>query len=77
MSKNADLIGHLACLDFAQLAETSKERRSEFFLISQPGGHPHSWNRLSARCLQTMDDFLGKLNESSQALRANHQVRIR
>ena len=37
MGKNLDLMGHLACLDFSQLAASSKERRAEFFVISQPG----------------------------------------
>jgi hypothetical protein len=37
MGKNLDLMGHLACLDFAELAASSKERRAEFFVISQPG----------------------------------------
>jgi hypothetical protein len=37
MARPQDLIGHQACLDFARLASTSKERRSEFFVISQPG----------------------------------------
>lgn len=38
MSKSLDLIGHHACLDFANLASAEKERRAEFFAISQPGG---------------------------------------
>jgi hypothetical protein len=37
MGKSQDLLGHLATFDFCHLAATSKDRRAEFYVISQPG----------------------------------------
>jgi nucleoporin NDC1 len=61
------LLKHLAFQDFADLtAAQSKLRRSEFFMLSQPGGHPHHWNEVRSICLNTIADFSQDLEMASK-----------
>jgi len=61
------LLKHLAFQDFADLTATqSKIRRSEFFTLSQPGGHPHHWNEVKSICLNTIAEFSQDLEMASK-----------
>ena len=61
------LLKHLAFQDFAEIAASeSKVRRSEFFTLSQPGGHPHNWNEVRSICLNTISEFSGDLEKASK-----------
>ena len=61
------LLKHLAFQDFAEIAASeSKVRRSEFFTLSQPGGHPHHWNEVRSICLNTISEFSGDLEKASK-----------
>ena len=61
------LLKHLAFQDFAEIAASeSKVRRSEFFTLSQPGGHPHNWNEVRSICLNTISQFSSDLEKASK-----------
>ena len=67
IQESALLLKHLAFQDFADLtAEQSKLRRSEIFTLSQPGGHPHHWNEVRSRCLDTIAEFSQDLEAASK-----------
>lgn len=61
---DCDLLKHLAYYDFSKMASSSFQRRAEYFVLSQPGGHPHNWNEISDKCLAVLDDFGKRLNEA-------------
>ena len=66
-NQSALLLKHLAFQDFADLAAAqSKFRRSEFFTLSQPGGHPHHWNDVRSRCLNVIEEFSQDLEKASK-----------
>ena len=65
MSSDNDLLSHLAFYDFSLLSVESKVRRSEFFALSQPGGHPHNWKGLKKACLDKIQDFIKQLTDSA------------
>ena len=61
------LLKHIAFQDFADLTSAqSKVRRSDFFLLSQPGGHPHNWNEVKMICLNTISEFSKDLELASK-----------
>ena len=65
--ESSSLLKHLAFQDFADLAAAqSKMRRAEFFTLSQPGGHPHHWNEVRTRCLDTIAEFSQDLEQASK-----------
>ena len=43
-----DLMTYSSFYEFNLVSSDSKGKRSEFFTLSQPGGHPHNWNSLSS-----------------------------
>lgn len=51
------LLHHLSLQALARLTATSSSARSAIFSLSQPGGHPHSWNTVSQSCLATLDSI--------------------
>ena len=59
-----DLLNHSAFYEFSLISSDSKTKRSEFYTLSQPGGHPHNWNDLSNACLTKIECFVKKLNDS-------------
>jgi len=67
------LLAHLAFYDFNLMTSESKLRRSHFFVLSQPGGHPHNWNNLNRACLGKIQKFITKLNESAPVLQTKDQ----
>ncbi|ESO86631.1 hypothetical protein LOTGIDRAFT_235256 [Lottia gigantea] len=62
------LVKYLGYLDLSYLSKCSYERRQQVFCLSQPGGHPHTWNKISAACLAE----LNTLNQQIEA--ANWQA---
>ena len=80
LKESSLLLKHLAFQDFAEItAALSPIRRSEFFNLSQPGGHPHNWNEVCSICLGAIAQFsedlvlaskpnAAKLNEQSSKL---------
>ena len=59
-----DLMTYSSFYEFSLVSSESKGKRSEFFTLSQPGGHPHNWNSLSNACLTKIENFVKKLNDS-------------
>ncbi|XP_071508200.1 nucleoporin NDC1-like [Diadema antillarum] len=55
------LVQHLAYQDLSLLAEHSPARRKQIFSLSQPGGHPHNWNRISTECLDLLASLTDRL----------------
>lgn len=53
---------YLAALDLKILSMTDSNRRSEIFLLSQPGGHPRNWNSLLESCMGIINDFNRELD---------------
>ncbi len=65
MTSKPDLLNHLAFYEFSLISQSSRSKRSEFYALSLPGGHPHNWASLSNTCLTKLEDFVTKLNESA------------
>ncbi|KAK6188561.1 hypothetical protein SNE40_004715 [Patella caerulea] len=59
------LIKYLGYLDLYSLAKFSAERRKRIFCLSQPGGHPHTWNRISSVCLAEINDLCGQIEAAN------------
>ena len=74
MNSDVALMSHLAFYDFSLLTAESKVRRSEFFALSQPGGHPHNWKGLKTACLGKIQDFIKQLNESAPQQSAPNSI---
>ncbi|KAF5270440.1 hypothetical protein FQR65_LT05628 [Abscondita terminalis] len=51
------IIQHLASLDFYLMSIWSPERRQMLFTLSQPGGHPHTWNSVISTILKMLNKF--------------------
>lgn len=51
------LLYHLSLQSLSRLTATSLPTRSTIFSLSQPGGHPHSWNTVSQSCLSSLDNI--------------------
>uniref|UniRef100_A0A1B6C4Z8 Nucleoporin NDC1 n=1 Tax=Clastoptera arizonana TaxID=38151 RepID=A0A1B6C4Z8_9HEMI len=54
---NVPIVQHLAYLDLFILSEKDQIRRGDIFSISQPGGHPHTWNGIREECLKVIKIF--------------------
>jgi len=61
-----DLMKYLAYQDFACMAENSALRRTDFYQLSYPGGHPKNWNELVTKVMSLVRDFAKDLNEASK-----------
>ncbi|XP_068605208.1 nucleoporin NDC1 [Brachionichthys hirsutus] len=59
--KQPMMLKFLALQDLALLSRHSPSRRSEVFSLSQPGGHPHNWNAITAECLSLLADLTQRL----------------
>merc|ERR1712203_20333 len=57
-SKGAPLQRLLSLQQLAELtAGPEKSTRAGVFVLSQPGGHPHTWNSLRVACLDAINDI--------------------
>lgn len=63
MSK-VPIIQYLGYLDLFVLSEKEAYRREELFMLSQPGGHPHSWNKVSQQCFSIIKSFTSELDKT-------------
>jgi len=66
---NEEECNHLRLLALARVAKVSRTSgcfRQEIFKLSNPGGHPRNWFRLSEACLKTIDEFCSSLAASSK-----------
>ncbi|XP_041475629.1 nucleoporin NDC1-like [Lytechinus variegatus] len=59
--RNSPLVKYLAYQDLSILSEHSLARRKQIFTLSQPGGHPHNWTRISSECLQLLASLTDRL----------------
>ncbi|KAK3089855.1 hypothetical protein FSP39_007099 [Pinctada imbricata] len=57
------LIKYLGYLDLCHLSKYSPERRQQMFTLSQPGGHPHNWNKICGACLKELNSLNEKLED--------------
>ena len=48
------------------LAKQDVHRRAELFSLSQPGGHPHNWNNVSAECFKTLQLLTERITEFNE-----------
>lgn len=55
------IIQHLATLDLYNLID-DPERRSALMMLSQPGGHPHNWDKICSNSLILLNKFTDRLN---------------
>jgi len=65
-------LAHL--LAFQRLHDVLREgptARKPFFSLSQPGGHPHSWNTVSSACIDQLKTLLNSVTECNAAAPAN------
>lgn len=70
-----NLVKYLGFLDLSWLSKNSMERRAQVFSLSQPGGHPHNWNKLSTACLTEIDALNQKIQEENWKVFVNVPVR--
>ncbi|XP_048256024.1 nucleoporin NDC1-like [Haliotis rufescens] len=63
--QNKSLLQYLGYLDLLHLARFSPIRRKQVLTLSQPGGHPHTWNKLSTACLGDIDLLTTHVQESN------------
>ncbi|CAC5417248.1 NDC1 [Mytilus coruscus] len=70
-----NLVKYLGFLDLSWLSKNSMERRAQVFSLSQPGGHPHNWNKLSTACLTEIDALNQKVQEENWKVFVNVPVR--
>lgn len=58
-------IKKLVYLDLVLLTEQNQERRKEIYKLSQPGGHPKTWNFVKEKCLQNITDYMKLLDHDN------------
>ncbi|KAK6627752.1 hypothetical protein RUM44_010231 [Polyplax serrata] len=58
---NMPIIQHLACYDLYILAMSQKSTRWQIFTLSQPGGHPHTWNAILSESLKLIESFIHEI----------------
>ncbi|XP_053393748.1 nucleoporin NDC1-like [Mercenaria mercenaria] len=69
------LLQALGFLDLNLLSKHSCTRRKELFSLSQPGGHPHNWNKILAVCLSVIQELNDTVQEVNWKILANAPVR--
>uniref|UniRef100_A0A8D8R5U2 Nucleoporin NDC1 n=1 Tax=Cacopsylla melanoneura TaxID=428564 RepID=A0A8D8R5U2_9HEMI len=58
-------IKKLVYLDLVLLTEQNPDRRREMYKLSQPGGHPKTWNFVKEKCLQNITDYMKLLDHDN------------
>lgn len=69
------LLQALGFMDLNLLSKHSYSRRKELFSLSQPGGHPHNWNKILAVCLTVIQELNDTVQEVNWKILANAPVR--
>ncbi|KAL1123324.1 hypothetical protein AAG570_002410 [Ranatra chinensis] len=70
------IIRHLACLDFYLMSAKDRDRRRAVFELSQPGGHPHTWNAIKTQCFALINDFVLGLEKGSRPTPEEPPIRL-
>lgn len=60
-------IKKLVFLDLVLLSEQNPERRKDIYKLSQPGGHPKTWNFVKEKCLQNITDYMKLLDQDNSS----------
>lgn len=61
------IIQHLACYDLFNLSMSQKSNRQDIFTLSQPGGHPHTWNAIMHESLKIIQGFISEIDSMYKA----------
>ncbi|KAH3733610.1 nucleoporin NDC1-like isoform X2 [Dreissena polymorpha] len=69
------LLQALGFQDLTKLSQHSYVRRRELFSLSQPGGHPHNWNKISSVCLSVINELSDSVQEVNWKILASAPVR--
>ncbi|XP_052774035.1 nucleoporin NDC1-like [Mya arenaria] len=69
------LLQALGFQDLNHLSKHSLGRRKELFSLSQPGGHPHNWNKILAVCLSVLNELSEGVQEVNWKILASAPVR--
>ncbi|XP_041358761.1 nucleoporin NDC1-like [Gigantopelta aegis] len=64
-SRSIPLLQYLGYQDVSHLSQFSPIRRKEVFSLSQPGGHPHIWNKLCSACLSSIDELISHVHRAN------------
>ncbi|KAL3868805.1 hypothetical protein ACJMK2_041564 [Sinanodonta woodiana] len=73
--KPRSLLQYLGFHDLCHLSKHSFERRKELFSLSQPGGHPHNWNKVLSVCLSVISELNDKVQEVNWLVLSSGPVR--
>lgn len=57
------IIQYLAFYDLFVISTNKKSLRWQIFALSQPGGHPHTWNSILFESLKIMNHLIGQIEE--------------
>lgn len=69
------VVKYLGYLDLCLLSKHSPERRRTVFSLSQPGGHPHNWSKLSTSCLSAITALSGRIQDANWQVFSQASVR--
>lgn len=69
------VVRYLGYLDLCLLSKHSPERRRTVFSLSQPGGHPHNWSKLSTSCLSAITALSGRIQDANWQVFSQASVR--
>ena len=61
--RNMPIIQHLACYDLYIMSMSPRSNRWQIFTLSQPGGHPHTWNAILNECIKLIEEFILKIED--------------
>lgn len=73
--RDVPLIQSLGFYDLNILSKYSITRRRELFSLSQPGGHPHNWNKIIAVCLSVVNELSDQIQDANWKILASAPVR--
>lgn len=69
------VVKYLGYLDLCLLSKHSPERRRTVFSLSQPGGHPHNWSKLSTSCLSAITALSGRIQDANWQVFSQASIR--
>ncbi|XP_078316528.1 nucleoporin NDC1-like [Crassostrea virginica] len=69
------LVKYLGYLDLSLLSKHSPERRKTVFSLSQPGGHPHNWTKLSTSCMSAIMALSERIQDTNWQVFSQASVR--
>ncbi|XP_048757534.2 nucleoporin NDC1-like isoform X2 [Ostrea edulis] len=69
------MVKFLGFLDLCLLSKHSPQRRQTVFSLSQPGGHPHNWTKLSTACLAVITSLSERIQDANWQVFSEASVR--